>query len=318
MPAKPTRRDFLRTATAASLAGLSASATARVDASPPIVDTHQHLWDLARLDLPWLKGAPQVINRSFVPADFLEATEGLNVVKTVYMEVDVAPEQQVREAEYVIGFCREPGATMAGAVIGGSPQEKPFADYVKRFAAEPAVKGVRTVLHGGKPRGFCLEPRFVDAMKLLGDAGLSFDLCLRREEVADGAALAAKCPDTAFILDHCGNIGVERRDSAAWRTWADGIKAASDRPNVVCKISGVIDKAGRPDWTADDLAENVNHCLDAFGEDRVVFGGDWPVCLLGGSYRRWVEALTTIVADRPEVLRRKLFHDNAVRVYRLS
>lgn len=318
MTAHPSRRDFLRISTAAGVAAVAGASGAAEDGAVSIIDTHLHLWDLSRLDLPWLKGAPEVIKRSFAPADFRQATEGLNVVRTVYMEVDVAPEQQVSEAEYVIGLCREPVSTVAGAVIGGSPQDEGFASYLKQFSSEPAVKGVRTVLHGGKPRGFCLAPRFVDSMKRLGDAGLSFDLCLRREEIADGAAVAAKCPETAFILDHCGNIGFEPRGSAAWRTWSDGIKAAADRPNVVCKISGVMDKAPGPDWTADDLAENVSFCLDAFGEDRVVFGGDWPVCLIGGTYRRWVEALRQVVADRSDAFRRKLFHDNAVKVYRLS
>jgi L-fuconolactonase len=322
------RRGFLKTAAVAGAAvalrhrrGLSAPSPDEAEAidSPPIIDTHEHLWDLTRFNLPWLAKAPPVLNRSYLPADFRAATEGLNVVKSVYMEVDVHPAQQVQEAEFAIAQCKEPGTLLAGAVIGGYPQDPGFADYVKRFAGEKSVKGVRTVLHGDRPAGLCLKPEFVESMKRLGDSGLSFDLCMRPGELLDGAKLAGQVPQTTFVLDHCGNIGLESKESAVRRVWCEGIKEAAARPNVVCKISGLIDKtAGKP-WTAESLAPNVNFCLDAFGEDRVVFGGDWPVCLAGGgTYRAWVEALLTITRDRPAAFRRKLFSDNATRVYRLT
>lgn len=314
------RRNLLR----AGAAGLAAAASRAAfgnepaDGHIPIVDTHQHLWDLDRIDLPWLANGPDVLQRTYTPDDFRAAAEGLGVAKTVYMEVDVRPDQQVREAELVIELCRRPESLLAGAVIGGSPADPGFETYLKRFEGETSVKGVRSVLHGSRPPGFCLRPEFVDAMRLLGERGLSFDLCLRRTEVADGAKLAGQCPGTTFVLDHCGNIGTEQVDSSDRRVWADGIKAAADHPNVVCKISGVIDKASRPDWATHDLATNVGFCLDTFGEDRVLFGGDWPVCLLGGTYKRWVVSLREVVADRSAEFRRKLFHDNAVRIYRLG
>lgn len=320
MPHHIDRRTFLG---AAAVAGASTLRSALVLADQPatdqpIIDTHQHLWDRTRTDLPWTKNALEALGQNFGPEDYRAATEGLNVVKTVYMEVDVPPEHQVHEAEYVLALSKQPGSVMAGAVIGASPQDPGFADYLKRFERESFVKGMRTVLHGDRPKGLCLQAQFVDSMKRLGDAGLSFDLCLRPAEVPDGAKLAAQCPKTSFILDHCGNIGFEKRDTPTWRSWSDGLKAAADLANVVCKISGVIDKAKGAAWTADDLAGNVNYCLDTFGEDRVVFASDWPICLFGGTLRRWTEALKSIVASRPATFRQKLFHDNAVRVYRLS
>lgn len=313
------RRTFLG---AAAAAGVSALRSPLVFADPPaidqpIIDTHQHLWDRTRTDLPWTKNALEALGQNFGPEDYRTATEGLNVVKTVYMEVDVPPEHQTHEAEYVLDLAKQPGNLMAGAVIGCSPQDPAFADYLKRFERERFVKGMRTVLHGDRPKGLCLQPQFIDSMKRLGDAGLSFDLCLRPAEVSDGAKLAKQCPKTSFILDHCGNIGFEPRDTATWRAWSDGLKAAADLPTVVCKISGVIDKAKGARWTADDLAPNVNYCLDTFGEDRVVFASDWPICLFGGTLRQWTEALQSITATRPQPFRQKLFHDNAVKVYRL-
>ena len=106
------------------------------------------------------------------------------------------------------------------------------------------------------------------------------------------------------------------KDHSPWKRNLDAIAAKG--PRVVCKVSGVVASAAGAPWSADDLAPIVNHVLDAFGPDRVMFGGDWPVCTLAASYREWVEALQSIVANRPESERRKLFHDNAARFYGLA
>jgi L-fuconolactonase len=172
------------------------------------------------------------------------------------------------------------------------------------------------VLHAADtPPGHCLDPRFIDGIRLLGKSGLSFDLCMRPAELGDAAKLVDACPDTSFILDHCGNASVRTKDLSGWK--AD-IGRLAERKNVVCKVSGIVASAAPDPWTADDLAPIVNHVLDQFGSDRVVFGGDWPVCTLAATYRQWVEALHAIVTDRPHAVQKKLFHDNAIQVYRLS
>jgi L-fuconolactonase len=302
-----------------ALAGRGSIARAAETEPISIIDTHQHLWDLKKFNLPWLANASDTINRTFDIKDFRLAADGCHVAKTVYMEVDVHPAQQVQEAKFAIALCNDPETRVAGAVIGGYPHDPGFGDYLKQFAGIKAVKGVRTVLHSAdRPPGFCLSPAFVDSMKRLADAGLSFDLCMRPDELLTGAQLAAKCPQTSFVLDHCGNIGVPAADAAVRQVWSEGIKAAAAQPNVVCKISGLIDKVGGTKWSPQELADTINRCLDAFTEDRVVFGGDWPVCLLGGSYKRWVDALKSVVENRSDEFRRKLFHDNAIRVYRLA
>jgi L-fuconolactonase len=139
---------------------------------------------------------------------------------------------------------------------------------------------------------------------------------MRRTELGDAAKLIESCPDTRFILDHCGNESVLAKDHTPWKRLIDQVASKGDR--VVCKVSGIVASAKGHAWTEDDLAPVVNHVLDAFGPDRVMFGGDWPVCTLAATYRRWVEALQAIVATRPEIERRKLFHDNAVRLYALA
>ncbi|WP_165221217.1 amidohydrolase family protein [Aquisphaera insulae] len=309
-----TRREAMQIgAITAGIAPLLAASSGPGHALP-IIDTHVHLWDLKTFRLAWIDRG-SALDRSFLPADYAAATEGLNVVKAVYLEVDVDPAQQVLEAETVVALCRRRDSPLAAAVISGRPADPGFAAYIKALAVHPEIKGVRQVLHGGTPPGYCLSEAFIRGIRLLGDLGLSFDLCLREGDLGDGTKLIEACPETPFILDHCGNPTIFGAELGPWKR---AIDAMARRPNVSCKVSGIVASAkGRP-WKPSDLAPVVDHVLDAFGPDRVLFGGDWPVCTLGSPLAGWVRALSEIVAHRPEAARRKLFHDNAVRVYRLG
>jgi L-fuconolactonase len=232
------------------------------------------------------------------------------------MEVDVEPAQQAEEAAYVIDLCERPDNPMAAAVIGGRPAAPGFRDYLARCRETPHVRGVRQVLHGAStPPGYCLAPEFVRGIRLLGELGLSFDLCMRAAELADGVKLVDACPETRFILDHCGNPSVQAEDRSQWE--AD-LGALAARPNVVCKVYGIVASARPGAWTPEDLAPIVDRVLAEFGPDRVFFGGDWPVCTLTATFGQWVEALRRIVRNRSDEENRKLFHDNAARFYRLS
>ncbi len=317
------RRDYLRQCALAAGAGVlkphlaqagplrSAQAEGQ---TMRIVDTHVHLWDLSRLSLPWLqKDTP--LARSFVMKDYQTAIEGLNVVKGVYMEVDVDPKQLVAEAEYVLDICRQANTPLVAAVIGGRPAQDDFRKYVERFRNNRFLKGVRQVLHSASAKaGFCLTEAFVRGVQLLGENGLRFDLCMRPGEIGDAVKLVEACKGTQFILDHCGNGPVYAKDRSQWQRDMERLARLS---NVVCKISGIVVQA-RERWSADDLAPVINHTLTTFGPDRVMYAGDWPVCTLRATYRQWVEALRAIVRNRSAEDNRKLFHDNAVRVYGLT
>ncbi|WP_299468914.1 amidohydrolase family protein [uncultured Gimesia sp.] len=286
----------------------------------PVIDTHQHLWDLDLFDLPWLE-SPGVdpLRRSFVMSDYLEATQNCQVEQTVYMEVNVHPDLQQQEARYVLELCSQVDNPMSGAVIGGRPGEARFGRYLEEFAGNPFVKGVRTVLHDpDRPPGMCLQPQFKQNIKLLGELGLSFDLCMRPGEIQDAVELVDACPDTRFIIDHCGNLSVQPDQQADRPAWETGMQQMAERPQVMCKISGIIATATKGGWRPEDLKQNINFCLDTFGEDRVFFGGDWPVCTLKSSFESWLNSLKWIVQDRPETFQRKLFHDNAETFYCLG
>jgi predicted TIM-barrel fold metal-dependent hydrolase len=158
----------------------------------------------------------------------------------------------------------------------------------------------------------------VKGIQLLGELGLSFDFCVRPMELPDFDKLVSQCPGTRFILDHCGNPNRNFKPSETEK-WKKGLALLAARKNVMCKVSGLVANGfDKGEWKADDLAPFVNATLDAFGPDRVMFGGDWPVCLVAGSYKDWLTALRQIVSPRPEAEQRKLFHDNAVKFYSLA
>ncbi len=288
----------------------------------PVIDTHQHLWNLEQFKLAWFDPKTpegKILGHSFTPKEYAEATKGLNVVKSVYMEVDVVPEQQQKEVDYITGLCKSGDTTTCAAVVSGRPNSDGFAEYIKQFKGSKYVKGLRQVLHvKSTPAGYCLDEKFVKGIQLLGDHGLSFDMCVRPAELPDFVKLADKCPGTRFILDHCGNADL-KHTPAQREQWKKDMAEIAKRKNLVGKVSGFIATApARGKWTLDDIAPVINHTLEVFGPDRVMFGGDWPVCLLGvEKYADWLNALKTVVKERPEEQQKKLFHDNAVKVYGL-
>ena len=321
-----TRREFASRAVQGTLALAALGAAPAEKPKPsgerpmlPAVDTHQHLWDLTRLRPPWLKGAGE-LNRSYVMKDYLEATAGLSVAKAVYMEVDVAPEDKLAEAEYVVGLCQRKDNPTCAAVIGARVADAGFKDYITRFKGSPYVKGVRQIF---SREGQCLEDAFVKGIRLLGELGLSFDICTAPALLADATKLVELCPETRFVVDHCGNInpmnlrpGGDRAAADAWRRDMARLAKAGDR--IVCKLSGIVASLPRGKWSPDDLAPTINACIELFGPGRAIWASDWPVCTRGATLGEWLAAFREIISPRPEPDQRKLLHDNAMRFYGLS
>ena len=321
-----TRRTFLAQSlgTAAALTvAPSTSLGAEAAGAIPIVDTHQHLWDLSVVHPPWLKPGGE-LTRNFVTQDYLEATAGLNVTTAVYMEVAVADDQLVAEAEHVIGLCADENHPTCAAVIGGRPASDGFRAYLNRFRDNPCVKGVRHIM--GQPE--MLEAAGLTAgLQLLGERGLCFDLCVPPRLLEAAAKLVDACPETRIVVDHCGNADpvafmaeadhprAPQHDADAWRR---DMQALAKRKNTICKISGIVARMEKERWKPEDLAAPISHCLDVFGPDRVIFASDWPVCTRGASLRQWVEALQQVVRDRPASEQHKLFSANALAFYGLT
>jgi len=272
-----------------------------------ILDTHLHLIHPDRFSYPWLGNNP-AINRPWTVDAYYAEAAALGITGALHMEVDAAEADMMAETEYVIGL---PG--IVGAIAACRPENPDFVDHIEALSRLPQVKGVRRILHQS-PDDLSQSDLFAENLRHLPDYDLSFDLCLRADQLPIAVDLAQKAPDVQFILDHCGNPRIAEKELGPWR---EHISAIAHCPNVAGKISGIITNAA-PDWTADDLRPYVEHMIESFGWDRVVWGSDHPVATLNGSLTRWVEATRGIIAEASQDEQAALLYGNAERIYGIS
>ncbi len=277
-----------------------------------IVDTHQHLWDLDKFTYSWIKGNA-TLNRSFRLTDYQAATKGLDIHKTVFLECDVDEQFQADEAKYLCSLADQKDSKLAGVVASARPEKPGFEAYLDKIA-HPKLKGIRRLLQV-VPDDMIDKPGFIDNVNTLAKYHLSFDICVHARQLPIAIRLIKECPGVQFILDHCGNPRIAEKEFSPWQ---DRIAEVASYPNVVGKISGIINKATRQKWTPAELKPYVDHMLKSFGWERVMFGSDWPVCLLNGTYKKWADALRVITKEYGAEKQRKLFQENAERVYRLG
>ena len=162
---------------------------------------------------------------------------------------------------------------------------------------------------------YCLQPKFVRGNQIVGELGLVSDICCNFRQLGPNVALAKQCPGTEFVLNHIAKPNMRGGELEPWKSqmWE-----LASLPNVTCKISGAVTEANHESWTIEDIKPYVLHALEVFGEDRVMFGSDWPVVTLASEYRRWVETLEELTAGASEAATRKLWSENAKRTYKLN
>ncbi len=279
----------------------------------PFVDTHVHLWDPMRLRYAWLDG-DEVLDRRYELPEFRAATEGLPLEAMVFMQCEAEPSQYLDEARWIAGLAtQEPRLK---GMVAYAPVERGAAIRAEldALAEFDLLRGVRRLLQSEPDPEFCLRPGFIEGVRTLESYGLSFDICITHRQLKSVIAFARAVPNVPLILDHIGKPGIK---DGLMEPWATEMRALAELPNVVCKISGVVTEADHKAWTEDELKRYVSVAIEAFGFDRVMFGGDWPVALLGLSYRRWTEIVDAVLTGTSADEQRKFWHDNAIAFYRL-
>jgi L-fuconolactonase len=203
-------------------------------------------------------------------------------------------------------------AIVAWAPLEFGEQARAYLDELVRV--DRRIKGVRRLIQG-ESLEFATQPRFVRGVQLLPEYGLSFDICIKHPQLPETIDLVRRCPNVQFILDHIGKPDIK---AGLLDPWREQLRELASFPNVICKVSGVVTEADHERWTPEDLRPYLEHVLACFGEDRVAFGGDWPVAYQASPYPRWVETLDRLTAQLSPSAKRKLWVENARRFYRLD
>lgn len=273
-----------------------------------ILDTHLHLIYPDRFDYPWLANKAKLNHRPWTHEAYFAEAVPLGIESALHMEVDVAETDMLAETEFVLELPR-----IAGAIGACRPEQMNFVDQIERLSEHAHVKGVRRILHE-LPDDLSQSDLFIENLRHLPDYDLSFDLCLRADQLHLGVNLAQRAPDVTFILDHCGNPDI---NGAGLDPWRGSIIEIARNPNVFGKISGLVNHCA-PGWTADTLRPYIEHMIEAFGWDRVVWGSDHPVATTtGGTLTDWVNASRQILGGASADEQAALFHRNAERIYKI-
>jgi predicted TIM-barrel fold metal-dependent hydrolase len=276
------------------------------------IDTHQHLIYPDRFTYEWAAGVPALADRAFTLENYQTASKDCGITGSIFMEVDVPAGQSAGEAEFFCKLAEDPSNRILGVIASGRPENDGFESYLESIS-HPKLVGLRRVLHT-QPDELSTGTHFRENVAKLGALGLTFDICTLARQLPLAAVLVDACPNTRFILDHCGVPDVAAGTLDPWR--AD-LRELSLRPNVCCKISGIIAYADPANATAAALKPFVEHTLECFGWERVVFGGDWPVCNLSTGLKSWVSILDEILESNDLSDRSKFDHLNATRIYGL-
>jgi L-fuconolactonase len=274
-----------------------------------VIDAHVHFWDPGRLRYPWLAGEP-ALHAAFLPRDYEPLVSG-DADAVVFVEANVDPRQAADEVAWVDRLAdAEP--RVVGIVAFVDLLDGPARDAaLARLERTPRVVGVRhNIQH--QPAGFALQPEFVRGVRAVSDAGWPFDLCVTADQLPEVLALVERCPDTSFVLDHCGKPAV--RDDA-FDEWARDLERLAGHGRVACKISGLLTESREDQRTAKAFARWIDHARTCFGATRLLYGSDWPVSTLGGGAGRWQRIVEEVTASWHDADRRALFSENAARVY---
>ncbi|MBG6165346.1 L-fuconolactonase [Labrenzia sp. EL_195] len=273
------------------------------------IDAHQHFWDIARGDYHWLTPELGPIYRNFLPSDLAPNLEAHGISGTIL--VQAAP--TLAETRFMLSLADNSPAVKG--VVGWVDFESTDApQIISDLAAHPAIVGLRPMIQDIEDDDWMLRDNLTPAFEALIANDLTFDALTFPRHLENLSALLIRYPDMRVVIDHGSKPLI--RDSLI-DDWAASMKQLAADTNAFCKLSGLVTEA-KPDWSVDDLRPYVDHLLSTFGPQRILWGSDWPVCLLASSYERWVEATETLLNGLTPDEKDAVLGLNALRAYGLN
>ena len=274
------------------------------------IDSHHHLWAINDTDYVWMSDAHSVIRRDFLSADLDAVLSESGIAGSVAVQA----RQMVEETEFLLGIA-DANPRVRG-VVGWVPLlENGGEPWLEEFSAHPKLKGVRHVVHDEPDDDFILRPDFNEGIRNLSKYGLLYDILIFQRHLPQTIRFVDMHPGQPFVVDH---IAKPRIAAGAFDTeWADGIRELAKRENVSCKISGMLTEVRGAEWDIDLLRPYFGTVYEAFGPKRVMFGSDWPVCLLRSSHTEWTRTCADLTKSLSSGEQAAFWADNAQRIYQL-
>ncbi|MGJ3244301.1 MAG: amidohydrolase family protein [Opitutales bacterium] len=273
-----------------------------------LIDSHQHFLEDRPETYPWMGPGLEPLMRAFGPEDLAAATQDLGLSGSILIQA----RQTLEETAWLQTIAaRQPRIL---GVVGWLPlRDATLSAVLDRFVQGGKAVGVRHVVHDEPDDRFILDPAFNDGLDQIAAHGLVYDLLLQPRHLEPARECVQQHPDLSFVLDHGAKPSIA--GSAPDPSWVAGIRTLAEAPNVACKVSGLVTEATQDPCKPDTLRPWFDTLVDAFGPRRLLFGSDWPVCLLRGSYRQWFDCVQGWTCDWTPGDREALFGLNAARIY---
>lgn len=292
---------------------MTSTASERSAARGPVIDAHHHLWDPATADYPWLTGDLAPIRRRFGPEDLAPHLLAAGVDRTILVQT----RSSLAETRDFLSTAA--AAPFIAGVIGWVDLTDPgVGDTLAELRAGPAgdlLVGIRHQVQDEPDPDWLLRADVGRGLAAVADAGLAYDLLVRPRELPAALAVARTLPGTRFVLDHLAKPPIA---SGELEPWAGLLAELQPLEHVAVKVSGLVTEADWTGWTVADLEPYLDVAMRSVGPERLVFGSDWPVCLLAASYEEVVGAIRTLTAGLGVVERAAIFGATAARVYGLG
>jgi L-fuconolactonase len=273
-----------------------------------VIDAHHHFWKYTPAEYGWVDDAMAVIRRDFLPADLEQAIADAGVDGVVSVQARLT----IEETAWLLDLAER--HDFIRGVVGWLPLAAPILhDYLQQFSSRAKLRGIRQVLQGA-PAAYWLSPAFNAGVDEIGRHQLVYDILIFERQLPTAIEFVDGHPNQPFVLDH---IAKPRIRDGVMSPWRENIRELARRPNVYCKLSGMVTEADYQAWTVEQLRPYAEVVLEAFGPRRLMFGSDWPVCLVACGYRRWLQVVHDFVVPLSATERACILGDTAQRAYRL-
>jgi L-fuconolactonase len=275
-----------------------------------IVDSHQHFWRYDAREYDWIDDDLAAIRRDFLPDDLAReiGPAGVDAV------VSVQARQTLDETDWLLELAKK--NDFVAGVVGWVPLTSPkVVDTFSRLASNPRLCGVRHVLQGEVDPDYTERADFNAGIAALREFGLAYDILIFERQLPIAIALVDRHPEQVFIVDH---VAKPRIRDVVLSPWRERVREAARRPNVFCKLSGMVTEADPRAWTLASLEPYAQTVLEAFGPSRVMFGSDWPVCLAACRYSQWLATVRELCAGLSPAERGMVLGGTARRAYGLD